>query len=403
MPNRETSATPVSRRVVVISPNAHMVAELEPILQAHLADAPTNFFKGYPSPRDLAGALTSTAAHLVFLDTVSDREQAVTLLAELARVGPNVQLVALLSLNDPDLILRCLRAGASDFLVQPFTADQLEGALAKLARIQPSLEAGREPAKVIAVMPAKGACGATTIACNLAFYWKRMGAKKILLADMDPLAGTVSFLLKIKSIFSFLDALQRSHELDKDLWQAMITPVNGVDVLLAPEMMPDGPQEPKDPSPILDFARHFYDVIILDTGSVYGEWNLVQARQANELLVVTTNELPALQAAQRALSYLDANRIGRWKVRLLVNRYHRDVGLNRDVIGTALHTEVFESVPSDYESVQRSLMDGKPVPVASPFGKSLSQITERLSGRAESTKKASGLSGLMGLFSRTTK
>jgi Flp pilus assembly CpaE family ATPase len=167
--------------------------------------------------------------------------------------------------------------------------------------------------------------------------------------------------------------------------------------------MPDGPQEPRDPTPILDFARHFYDVIILDAGGVYGEWNLVQARQANELLLVTTNELPALQAAQRALSYLDASRIGRWKVRLVVNRYHRDVGLNRDVIGTALHTEVFESVPSDYESVQRSLMDGKPVPVTTPFGKSLSQLTERLSGRAESTKKASGLSGLMGLFSRTTK
>lgn len=403
MPNRETPATPVSRRVVVISPNAHMVVELEPILQAHLAGAPTNFFKGYPSPRDLAGALTSTAAHLVFLDAVSDSEQAVTLLAELARVGPNVQLVALLSGNNPDLVLRCLRAGASDFLLQPFTADQLEGALAKLARIQPTLEPGREPAKVVAVMPAKGACGATTIACNLAFHWKRLGAKKILLADMDPLAGTMSFLLKIKSVYSFLDALSRAHELDKDLWHAMVTPVNGVDVLLAPEMLPDNPHEPRDPSPILEFARHFYDVIILDAGSVYGEWNLIQARQANELLLVTTNELPALQAAQRALSYLDANRIGRWKVRLVVNRYHRDVGLNREVIGTALHTEVFESVPSDYEAVQKSLMDGKPVPFTTPFGKSLTQLAERLSGRAEAAKKTSGLSSLLGLFSRTTK
>jgi len=54
------------------------------------------------------------------------------------------------------------------------------------------------------------------------------------------------------------------------------------------------------------------------------------------LLLVTTNELPALQAAQRALSYLDTNRIGRWKIRLVVNRYLRDVGLSREVIGTAL-------------------------------------------------------------------
>ena len=102
--------------------------------------------------------------------------------------------------------------------------------------------------------------------------------------------------------------------------------------------------------------------MIIDTGSVYTEWNLNCARAANELLLVTTNELPALQAAQRALSYLDTNRIGRWKIRLVVNRYLRDVGLSREVIGTALHTEVFETLPSDYEAVQKALLDGKPIP-----------------------------------------
>jgi Flp pilus assembly CpaE family ATPase len=71
------------------------------------------------------------------------------------------------------------------------------------------------------------------------------------------------------------------------------------------------------------------------------------------------------------------------------------------VIGTALHTEVFESIPSDYESVQKALMDGKPVPLTSPFGKSLGQLAERLAGRAEVTKKSTGLSGLLGLFSKT--
>jgi pilus assembly protein CpaE len=306
------------------------------------------------------------------------------LLAEMARLA-GTQVLALLSGNDPDLILRCLRTGALDFLIQPFTADQLEAALGKLARLQPAGEAaGKEPAKIFAVMPAKGACGATTVACNLAFQWKRHGAKRILLADLDLLAGTLSFLLKIKSVYSFLDVLQRASELDVDLWNAMVTPVNGVDVLL-------------------DYARHVYDVVVIDAGGVYGEWNLNQARQANELLLVTTNELPALQAAQRALSYLDTNRIGRWKVRLVVNRYHRDVGLSREVIGTALHTEVFDSLPSDYEAVQHALMEGKPIPSSTPFGKGIMQLADRLSGRSEGLKKPSSLGGLFGLFSKPSK
>ena len=380
-----------------------MVDELRPLLEAQLANTPTSHVKGYPSPRDLGASVSGSGPHLIFLDVASDQEQALQLLTELARMGAGVQVVALLGDNDPDFILRCLRAGATDFLLRPFTPDQLEGALAKLSRIQPADTTGKEPAKIIAVMPAKGACGATTVACNLAFQCKRAGAGKVLLADLDPLAGTVSFLLKIKSVYSFLDTLQHAHELDADLWGGMVTPVSGVDVMLAPEMISENPQELRDPSPILDYARHMYDLVIVDAGGVYGEWNLNQARMANELLLVTTNELPALQAAQRALSYLDSNRIGRWKIRLIVNRYQRDVGLNRDVIGTALHTEVFESLPSDYEAIQKSLMEGKPVPSNTALGKGFVQLADRLTGGAGPGKKASSLGGLFSMFSKTSK
>jgi len=161
------------------------------------------------------------------------------------------------------------------------------------------------------------------------------------------------------------------------------------------------PPELNDPSPILEYARHAYDVIILDAGNVYGDWNLNQARLANDILLVTTNELPALQAAQRALSYMDANRVGRWKIRLLVNRYQREIGLSREVIGTALHTEVFDSIPSDYEAVQKALMEGKPVPANTAFGKSLTQVVERLGVRGDGSKKTSSRGGLLGLFSKT--
>jgi pilus assembly protein CpaE len=379
-----------------------MVEELRPLLESHLPGIPTSHVKGYPSPRDVGTAAGGDGPNLVFLDAASDREQALQLLTELTRMGQGIHVIALLAGNDPDFILRCLRAGAVDFLLYPFSADQLEAALAKLARMQPA-EASKESAKVIAVMPAKGACGATTVACNLAFQWKRLGAERVLLADLDPLAGTLSFLLKIKSVYSFLDALHRAHELDVDLWHSLVTNVNGVDVLLAPEMLSDSPQDLRDPSPILDYARYAYDVVVLDAGSVYGDWNLNQARAANELLLVTTNELPALQAAQRALSYLDSNRIGRWKIRLLVNRYQRDVGLNKDAIGTALHIEVFESLPSDYEAIQKSLMEGKPVPPSTPLGKSFMQMADRLSGRAGAEKKSSSLGSIFGLFTKTSK
>ena len=404
MPRNEApSAT--TKRAVVISPNTRMADELSPLLTTHLPGVASSHVRNYPSPRDLGGAMEGGAPHLIFLDVVSDPEQALQLLGEMSRMGPSIQVVALLAGNDPDAMLRCLRGGAADFLIQPFTGEQMEGVLAKIARTQQSEGGGKEPAKIIVVMPAKGACGATTIACNLAFQWKRHGAKRVLLADLDPLTGTMSFLLKIKSIYSFVDALTRSSELDHDLWNSMVTQVQGIDVLLAPELLVEGANDLRDPSPILDYARHNYDVVVIDAGGVYGEWNLNQARMASELLLVTTNELPALQAAQRALSYLDANRIGRWKIRLIVNRYMRDVGLSREVIATALHTEVYDIFPSDYEAVQKSLMEGKPAPPSTTFGKSIMQLADKLSGgRGETTKKkSSSLGGLLGLFTKTSK
>jgi pilus assembly protein CpaE len=165
--------------------------------------------------------------------------------------------------------------------------------------------------------------------------------------------------------------------------------------------MTEGMSELTDASSIIEYARATYDLVVLDTGGVYGQWNLSQAQLADEIFLVTTNELTALQSVQRSLSYLDSNSIGRFKVRLIVNRYDRHVGLSKDVIGTALHTDVFHLLPADYEAIQRSLMDGKPLPATTNFGKGILGLVDRLAGNSEPHKKNSSLSGLLSLFSRS--
>jgi MinD-like ATPase involved in chromosome partitioning or flagellar assembly len=98
---------------------------------------------------------------------------------------------------------------------------------------------------------------------------------------------------------------------------------------------------------------------------------------------VTTNELTALQAVQRALSYLDANGVAPYKVQLIVNRYDRHAGLSKDVIGTALHTDIYHIMPTDYESIQKVLMEGKPLAPTTCFGKSVITLVDRLAGGTE--------------------
>lgn len=389
-----------SWKALFICPKTQVIRDLAPLLSRYLANFSGAELNTIPNRNQIAEAIAVEQPNLCFLEVDEDMDRSLAIIPDLLRTDPKLPIVVVLSTNDPEKVLRCLRQGASDFLIQPFTAEQVEAALQKISRLQPART--KSPGKVYCVMPAKGGCGASTIASNFAYQLKRLGDKRILLADLDPLAGTLSFLLKIKSNYSFMDVLARASEIDADLWKAMVTNRQGVDVLLAPEVMTEGMADLSDATSIVEYARGAYDLVVLDTGGVYGEWNLSQAQIADEILLVTTNELTALQAVQRALSYLDGNNIGRYKVRLVVNRYDRHVGLSKDVIGTALHTDIYHILPTDYEAIQKALMEGKPLPANSTFGKGVSALVERLFGGAEAPKKNNSLSSLLSLFSRTS-
>ena len=48
-----------------------------------------------------------------------------------------------------------------------------------------------------------------------------------IVTDLDPATGTLSFLLKLKSSYSFVDALTHSSQMDEDLWRALVTSQHG--------------------------------------------------------------------------------------------------------------------------------------------------------------------------------
>jgi len=389
-------------KALFICPKTQIIRDLAPLLSRHLPNFSGSELNTIPGRHQITEAIAVEQPNLCFLEVDDAPDRSLAVIPDLLRADPKLPIIVILFSNDPEQVLRCLRQGASDFLIHPFVAEHVEAALQKISRLQPSRS--KAPGKVYCVMPAKGGCGASTLASNFAHQLKRKDDKRILLADLDPLAGTLSFLLKIKSAYSFMDVLARSSEIDADLWKAMVTYQQGVGVLLSPEAMTEGMAELADASSIIEYARGAYDLVVLDTGSVYGDWNLSQARIADEILLVTTNELTALQAVQRALSYLDSNNIGRYKIRLIVNRYDRHVGLSKDVIGTALHADIFHILPTDYEAIQKALMEGKPLPANSSFGKGVAALVDRLIGGAEpaSNKKSSSLSGLLNMFSRTS-
>jgi pilus assembly protein CpaE len=377
-----------------------MLGELVPLLSQSLPLTPVMEMANYPDRASLQAAVQEAPPSLCFLDIASNLDYGFYILHELSQVAGKVPIVVLLNDNDPDLILRCLRQGATEFLLHPLTSEQLAPVLERLAQLGPGLVGGASGgARVAAVMPVKGACGSSTIATNLAFQWKRNGNGKVLLADLDPATGTISFLLKVKSTYSFMDALSRSSSLDSDLWRGLVTSVSGIDVLLSPENPIDSTQELPDPTSVIEFCRQAYGYVVLDCGGPFGAWSLALAKSCDELILVTTNELPALRATQRVLQTYEHHRIDRSKVRLIINRYQPDVGLNQEAIETALHIDVHYVIPSDYDAVQKALVEGKPVAPNSAFGKSLIALADSVAGAQDKKAEARKSSSWVSLFS----
>jgi pilus assembly protein CpaE len=385
-----------SARALLVAPDRQMADELRRLFESQYPGALLAVLGTYPSRATLEQC-AAQGLQYCFLDTSSDCGTAFAAMSMLNSLCPEAPVFALLRSNDPDLFLQCLRHGASGFLIQPFTAEQLRNALAKLSRLHPTGVAGGESlGRVYCVMPGKGACGATTVACHLAFALLRQKTAKVLLADLDGLTGTVGFLLKLKSNYSFADALAHSGGLEQDVWKVLVTPCHGLDVLLSPESPLEGLPDAADPAPILEYSRRFYDAVVLDTAGAYGDWSVSLARLCDDLVLVSTNELVALHAVQRAQAYLARNGLEPSKIRLIINRYSNQVGLDREAIQTALQLEVFETLPSDYEAIQRSLMEGKHAPPASQFGKAITALARRLAGEEPAEKKSTGFGGLFG-------
>ncbi len=395
-----------SRQIVLVTPGRKITSELLPIVSSEVPSAQVIELQGYPLDGKLGAA--GQSGMICFLDLITDQDAGLRALAKIVEVTPSVPVVSLIPDSNPNLILQALRIGAKDFLTQPFNNEQFRTVMEKLAQLSPELVT--QQGRVISIIPAKGACGASTIALNLAAQLKKGGAKQTLLADLDPVTGTLAFQMKMRPNFSFLEILNQGASIDADIWRGVIQSYSGFDVLLSPESPVEGAQEMGNTRTILDFARRLYDYVVADLGSAYGEWTLSAARASDDIFLVTTNELPALQSAQRVMNYYEQHAIPRQRIHLIINRFNRDVGLTKEMIETALQSDIYQLINSDYECVQRALLDGKPIPTSTSIGKQFAQMAARIQGtdgekqkkKSEKARSGGTLSGLFGLFSRST-
>ena len=343
----------------------------------------TGLVAEYASVDAISGTVLRNGCDICFLDVASNPELAQPLIAELA---PAVPVVALHHRADADLILRCLRRGACEFLTDP-TADALRALFERLGRGR-AAAAQRQVGAVYCVVPGKAGSGASTVAAHLAVAMAT-GGQTALLVDGDALTGSIAFLLKLKPEFHLGDALRDWTRMDDDLWSRLTVRAHGVDVLCAPESPGSAAVVDRESaSDICAFWRERYRAVVIDMADARAAADSGFAPLADATLLITTNELAVLQASRRAIEYLSRTLPDRSRLRLVINRYTPATGLKREDVKTALGVEPYAILANDYEELQGALLEGMPARRGSRFAASVEELCGQLLHRPPAVRKS---------------
>ncbi len=327
------------------------------------------------SAADLATMLRQNPTEmLAVLGPGVDLEDALAVAAEYRVSRPAMGVVLLRERLDVGLLGEAIRSGVREVVA----ANDPAGLLAACAR---SLEVSRQmgpvnirrtggsefDARVITVFAAKGGCGKTTLATNIAVALAAGGARRVGLIDLDLAFGDVAIMLQLVPERSIAEAVGLGDQLDETSVRALITPyAPGLDTLLAPA----GPAEAERVSQglvadVLRIARGMFDFLVVDTPPQFTDHVLTALDASHVHVLLTTPDIPSLKNLRITLDTFDLLDLPKESRVVLLNRADAKVGLTAADIERVIRVPIMAHVPSSRD-VPVSINRGVPIMVDNP-------------------------------------
>src|SRR6266545_2787069 len=340
-----------------------------------------------------------TRPDLVVVDRDIDQTEAC--IRQIFTTLPATLCIAIVAHPDMPTLRRLVGAGARDVLGRPIQyaemmssiravlateADRRSRALIAVNGASPT--AGR--GKLVVVVSPKGGSGTTTIATNLAVALRQMSAGRVVLADFGLQFGDVGVHLNILSKYTIQDLLAHVEDID----DAMLAPVlqqhsSGIHVLLAPTTPEIAGEITADQIDLLLdqlLARHTY--VVADTWSFLDEVACSLLRRADEVVVVTTPEVPSLKNVKHFLEYTRQQSLVDGRITLVLNRFPSVEGISLQDVQQHLRYPVGANIPSEGRLVTHSVNRGIPVVISHPqswVGQSILKLAGHIAGDHIST------------------
>jgi pilus assembly protein CpaE len=273
--------------------------------------------------------------------------------------NPDGAIFAIGNLNQPQVIVNAMRAGAREFIERPTNTTDLLEAFVRLTAAQRRSRQEGLRGKVFSVINAKGGNGATTVAVNLALGLQSAHGHTALV-DLAPL-GHAALHMNLKPVFNVIDATRNLHRMDASLLESYMTRHTGGLQLLAGANAPAA----VDPS-TAEFVRLFdllvthYRYVVVDASSRFDAATRLIASLSETVLLVACTDVASLWSAARVQQYLGESG-GRERVRLVLNRFRKVPGFSEADAEAAVGAKLLWRVPNQYFAVSTAIDRGTPV------------------------------------------
>lgn len=313
---------------------------------------------------------------------------------------PNTLCIGVVAQADMATLRRLVAAGARDILARPVAFTELITSIRnamltendrRIRTIAPT-EGGpsRARGKLVVVTSPKGGVGTTTVATNLAVGLRQISNTKIVLADFGLQFGDVGVLMNIWARNTMQELFTNPNDIDDTMLNGVLQQHNsGVQVLLAPNT-PEaaGELDQQTLTIILDRLLERFNYVVCDTWSFLDEITETLLAQADEVLVVTTPEVPSLKNTKSFLEHIEAQNLVRGRITLVLNRFPSVNGISLQDVQKHLRHPVGANIPSEGQFVTHSVNRGIPVVASHPqtwVAQSLLKLAAYVTGDEVST------------------
>lgn len=341
-------------------------------------------FGAYPNLNHLIKA-TGLDCDVVLIDIDGDPETALDLVENICARNSSVTVMVYSRAAAGDLLVRCMRAGAREFLTEPVSQEALAEALIRAAARRE--EVGRQKklgGQMLVFTGSKGGAGVTTLATNFALALMRESGKKVVLVDLNLQLGDVSLALGLSPRFTLIDALMHSDRLDSEFVMTLLAEhSSGLAVLPAADVFAPAAFDRGAVEKLLYILQDHFSYVVVDAGPAAAERNWPLAELADTVYLVTQIDLPSLRNAHRVIAHLRSAMPDGRRLDVVLNRYDgRKLEISQENIEKTLGAPIKWKAPNDYHSVHKSQNTGTPLAMANcPISRALSQMARAACGK----------------------